>query len=168
MFNVEVRRRDDQDPLGETAQLKLADQQSGHDGLPGAGVVGQQEPHAGQLQQVVVDRLQLMWQRIDAGDRQPEVGIELPGDPERVRLQPQPQQRAVSVVPEAALKDRQSGQLGGAEGDLPESLRAGADQTERPTSVPRLGDGLHAHRLVEERAGQDLAFGGGHRGVHRS
>ena len=84
----EVRWGDDQDPLGEAAQLQLADQQPGHDRFPGAGVVGQQEPHAGELQQVVVDRLQLMRQRVDAGDRQPEIGIELPGDSERVGIQP--------------------------------------------------------------------------------
>ena len=164
----EVRRRDDQDPLGEAAQLQLADQQPGHDRLPGAGVVGQQEPYAGQPQQVVVDRLQLVRQRIDTGDRQSEVGIELPSNPERVRLQSQPQQPAVSVVPETAVKNCQSGQLRRAERDPPESFRPRADQTERPTVRPRLRHGFHAHRLVEERAGQDPAFSGGRRGVHRS
>ena len=68
--------------------MHLADQQPRHDHLPGAGVVGAQEPHARQLQQVIVDRLQLVRQRIDAGDQQPEVGIELPGDPERVASNP--------------------------------------------------------------------------------
>ena len=69
----EVGRADDQDALGEAAQLQLADEQARHDRLAGAGVVGQQEAHAGELEQVVVDRLELVRQRIDARDREPEV-----------------------------------------------------------------------------------------------
>ena len=153
----EVRRDHDQDALGEAPQPQLADQQPGHDRLPGPGVVGQQEAHARQLQQVVVDRLQLVRQRVDARDRQAEAGIEFPGNPECVGLEPQPHQRAVPVVAEAAVEHGQPGQVVGAERHLAEALGARADQAERPVGRSRCGGGLHAHRLVEQRAGEDLA-----------
>ena len=91
----EVGRADDQDALGEAAQLQLANEQPRHDRLAGAGIVGEQEAHAGELQQVVVDRLELVRQRIDARDREPEVGVELVGDAEGVGLKTQAQQAAV-------------------------------------------------------------------------
>ena len=69
----------------------------GHDRLAGAGVVGQQEAHAGELEQVVVDRFELVRQRIDARDRQAEVRIELVGDAERVCLEAEAKQAAVAV-----------------------------------------------------------------------
>ena len=73
---------------GQTIRIRSARPRSfssrmskpGHDGLAGPGVVGQQEPDPGQLQQVVVDGLQLVRQRVDAGDGEAEVGIELVGD----------------------------------------------------------------------------------------
>ena len=164
----EVRGGDDQDALGEAPQPQLADQQPGHDRLARAGVVGEQEPHPRRLQQVVVDRLQLVRQRVDARDRQREVRVELPGDAEDVGLQPQPQQRAVPVVPEAAVAHGQPGQVGRAEHDLAEALGPRADQTERPAGGTRRGDGLHPHRLVEERPGENLACAGsGWRPGHR-
>ena len=52
------------------------------------------------FEEVVVDRLQLVGQRIDAGDGQAEVGVELVGDPERVGLKAEPQQLSVAVVGE--------------------------------------------------------------------
>ena len=102
----EVGRADDQDALGEAAQLELADEQARHDGLAGAGIVGQQEADARELEQVVVDRFELMRQRIDARDREAEVGIELVGDAERVGLEAEPQQAAVAV--EGVLRRRGS------------------------------------------------------------
>jgi hypothetical protein len=49
-----------------------------------------------------------MRQRIDARDRQPEIGIELISDAKRISLQTQPQETAVAVVCEARLGDRQA------------------------------------------------------------
>src|SRR5207249_3475741 len=73
----EVGWTDDQDALGEPAQFELADEQPRHDRLTRPGVVGQQEPHTRKLEQVVVDRLELMRKRIDARDGEPEVRVEL-------------------------------------------------------------------------------------------
>jgi hypothetical protein len=63
-LEAEVGRGDDQDPFGQPAELQLPNQEAGHDGLAGASVVGQREAHAGQLQEVVVDRFKLVGQRV--------------------------------------------------------------------------------------------------------
>ena len=42
----EVRGADDEDPLGQAAQLQLADEEARHDRLAGAGVICEQEAHA--------------------------------------------------------------------------------------------------------------------------
>ena len=60
----QVRGADHQDAFDQPAQLELADQEAGHDRLAGAGVVGQQEAHARQLEEVFVDRFELMRQRV--------------------------------------------------------------------------------------------------------
>ena len=93
----EVGGADDQDALGEAAQFQLADEQARHDRLSGPGVVSEQEAHASELEQVVVDGFELVRQRIDAGDRQTEIGIELVGDAEGVRLESESQQASVAV-----------------------------------------------------------------------
>ena len=74
------------------AELEFPDQQPGHDRLAGAGVVGQQEADAGELREIVVDGFELVRQRVDAGDGQAEVGIELVGDAERIGLDAEAQQ----------------------------------------------------------------------------
>ena len=73
----EVGRRDDQRPLDQAAGLQLLEQQARHDRLAGPGVVGEEEADARQLEEVVVDRLELVRQRIDAGDREGEVRVVL-------------------------------------------------------------------------------------------
>ena len=77
---------DDQRPLDEPADLQLLEQQARHDRLAGARVVGQQEADARQLDEVVVDRFELVRQRVDAGDREREVRIVLVGQPETQSL----------------------------------------------------------------------------------
>ena len=93
----EVGRGHDQDALAHAPELELLDEQPGHDRLAGPGVVGQEEADAGELQQVVVDRFELMRQRIDAGDGQAEIGIELVGDAEGVSLDAEAKQSTVAV-----------------------------------------------------------------------
>ena len=66
----------------QAADLQFLEEQAGHDRLAGAGVVGQQEADARQLEEVVVDGLKLVRQRIDAGDGEREVGVVLVGQPE--------------------------------------------------------------------------------------
>ncbi len=51
-----IRRRHDEYAFGQTAEFQFPDEQAGHDGLAGARIVGQKKPHAGELEQVVVNR----------------------------------------------------------------------------------------------------------------
>ena len=69
----------------------------GHDRLAGAGVVGEQEADARQLEEVVVDRLELVRQRVDAGDGEREVGVVLVGQAEAVRLDAEAEALRVAV-----------------------------------------------------------------------
>ena len=69
----------------------------GHDRLAGAGVVGEQEPDARQLEEVVVDRFELVRQRIDAGDGEREVRVVLVGQAEPLGLDAEAEQRRVAV-----------------------------------------------------------------------
>ena len=100
----EVGRRDDQRALDEAADLQLLEQQARHDRLAGAGVVGQQEADARQLQEVVVDGLELVRQRIDAGDREREVRVVLVGEP---------QARGLDAEPEAQRRRRRTARVSG-------------------------------------------------------
>ena len=93
----EVRRRDDQRALDQAAGLQLLEEQAGHDRLAGAGVVGEEEADARQLEEVVVDRFELVRQRIDAGDREREVRVVLVGEPEPVGLDAEAEQGRVAI-----------------------------------------------------------------------
>ena len=93
----EVGRRDDQGALDQAANLQFLDQQAGHDGLAGAGIVGQQEADARQLHEVVVNGFELVRQRIDAGDREREVRIVLVGQTETQCLDAQAKPFRIAV-----------------------------------------------------------------------
>ena len=83
----QVRGAHDQDAFDQASKLELADQQAGHDGLARARVVGEQEAHAGEFEEVLVDGFELVGQRVHARDGKPEIGIEFVGDAERMRLE---------------------------------------------------------------------------------
>ena len=53
----EIGGSDDQDSLGQAAHPELPDEQTRHDRLARAGVIGEQEADARELEEVVVDRL---------------------------------------------------------------------------------------------------------------
>src|SRR5262249_33327347 len=93
----EVGRADDQDALSEAAELQLADQESGHDGFPCAGVAGEKKPDPRDLEEVVVDRLELVRERVHTRDREAEVWVEFVGDTQRVGLKAKPKQLSVSI-----------------------------------------------------------------------
>ena len=77
----EVGGGDDEHTLDQAADLQLLDQQAGHDGLAGAGVISQQEADARQLQEVVIHRLELVRQWVNAGDGKREIGVVLVSQP---------------------------------------------------------------------------------------
>ena len=93
----EVRRSDDQRAPDQAPGLQLLEQQPRHDRLAGARVVGQEEADSGQLEEVVVDRLELVGEGIDAGDREREERVVFVGQPEPMGLDAQAEQGRVAI-----------------------------------------------------------------------
>src|SRR5262249_24936172 len=108
----------------------------------------------GQLEQVVVNGFELVRQGVYAGDRQAEVGVELVGDAERVRLDAEPQELAVAVKPAGRITDLELAEVLGGERNLAEAFGLQPDQARNPGGSGGT-DRFHPHRLVEERTGQD-------------
>ena len=69
-LEAKVGGRYDEGSLDQPSNLQLLEKQPRHDCLSGAGVVGQQKPDARQSQEAVIDGLELVRQRIDAGNRE--------------------------------------------------------------------------------------------------
>ncbi len=88
----QAARRDDQAALEVAADQQLLDQQPGHDGLAGAGIVGEQEAQRLARQHLAVDGGDLVRQRLDLRRADGEVGVEQVGEPDAVGLRRQPQQ----------------------------------------------------------------------------
>ena len=128
----EVGRADDQDALGEPPKLQLANEKAGHDRLARAGVVGEQEPHPRELKQVVVDRLELMRQRIDARDREAEIRIKLVGDAQSIGLKAEAEQSAVAVEGVPRVENREALQILGGHRHLAKALGVCAHEAHDP------------------------------------
>jgi hypothetical protein len=58
------------------------------------------------LQEIIVNRLQLMRQRVYGADRQTEIAVELEGDAEGVGLEAEPQNVRVAIEGEGRGLDR--------------------------------------------------------------
>ena len=145
----QVRRSDDQRPLDQAAGLEFLEGQPAHDGLAGAGIVRQQEPDAGQPQEIAVDRLQLVRQRIDAGDGEREVGVVLVGQAQPVGFDAQPEQPGIAV----------KGLALGGDGQLGKLLRAQHRVMRHPRLHPAADD---LQRIAHRDRGQNLdGFGQG-------
>ena len=93
----EVRRSDDQGASNEAPGLQLLEQQPRHDRLAGPRVVGQEEADAWKLQEVVVDRLELVGEGIDAGNREREERVVFVGQPKTMGLDAQTEQGRVTI-----------------------------------------------------------------------
>ena len=61
---AQMARHHHQGAAHQAPVLELLEQEAGHDGLAGPGVVGQEEPYAVVAEHVVVDRLHLMGQGV--------------------------------------------------------------------------------------------------------
>ena len=90
-------RRDDQHSLHQSTRFEFLQQQPGHDCLASAGIIRQQKANARQLQEVAVDGLQLMRQRIDSRDRQREEWIVLVGQTQPMSFDAQTKQTGITV-----------------------------------------------------------------------
>ena len=65
-LECEVRRSNDQDTLNQTARLEFLQEETGHDGLSSAGIVGKKKSDPGKFQEAGVDGFELVRKRIDA------------------------------------------------------------------------------------------------------
>ena len=70
-----VRGADNEHALDQPAQFEFLDEQPGHNGLARTRVVREEETTASGLQQVVVNGVELVWQRVNARDGQPKERI---------------------------------------------------------------------------------------------
>ena len=73
--------------------------------LPAPASSARRKRTRAEFEEVIVDRFELVRQRIDAGNRETEIRIELVSDAERVSLKPEPEQagrrrRSSSSCPE--------------------------------------------------------------------
>jgi hypothetical protein len=152
----QVGRTDDEEAFHQAPEFQLTDEQSSHNGLAGTCIIGQEEAHAGEFEQVIIDRFKLVWQWIDAGDGEPEIRVKLVGDPEHVGLEPQAQEATVTGVGGQASLDHQSLEIATSQGDFAEALRLYAHQANFPDTGTMCTHCFHPHRLTEERPGEDV------------
>ena len=100
-------RRHDQTALQLSPDQQFLDQQTGHDRLACAGVVRQQEAHWLAGEHVLVDRADLVGQRVDRAAANRHIGIEQVGQPNPFGLRHQPEQLAVPLeAPLTATRDQ--------------------------------------------------------------
>ena len=112
-------------------------------------------------------RFELVRQRVDARDREPEIRIELVGDSERIGLEAEAQKPPVAFVGESGIGYGQGREVGGGERNPAEPLGLLADETCDPGIGPVRTNGFHPHRFVELRPDQDLSFPDGGFGFQR-
>ena len=93
----QAARADDEATLQIAARDQLLDQQPGHDRLAGAGVVGEQEAQRLAGQHRLVDRRDLVRQRLDHRGVDRQHRIEQVGEADALRLGDQPEERAVAI-----------------------------------------------------------------------
>ena len=89
--------RDDEAALKIAADQELLDEQSRHDGLAGAWIVGEQEAQRLTRKHFAVNGRDLVRQRLDLGGADGEVGIEKIGQTDAIGFGGQPEQAAVGV-----------------------------------------------------------------------
>ena len=117
---------------------------AGHDRLAGAGVVRKEEADAGQGQDVPVDSVELVGQRVDLGDGDGELGVEGVGEVRPQGLHPEAEELRLAVEGVRSACDRL---------DLPIQLLAGDCLVVVPR---RLGaNGFDAHRRTVVIHAQD-------------
>jgi len=158
----QAARRDDQAALQVAPDEHLLDQESRHDRLAGPGVVRQQEAHGESGEHRLVDRADLVRQRLDGRGADRDVGVEEPGEAEAVGFGGEAEPVAATVEGPGAgsLGDGQRG-LTVAEQDTVAQGAVGAaeDDSERVRPVPVHmddRDGHSWHDTVDRAAGLDV------------
>ncbi len=131
-------------------------------------LVGQKKAHPRELQKVVVNRFELVRQRVDPRDREAEVRIEFVGDAEGVGLEPEEKKSAIPPVGARRILDPERRQVSRAQSDSAKLLRGETNEADDPPINVVPSDRLDTHRLAEDRALQNLALAQRDRDGHRS
>ena len=97
---------------GGLPQLELLDQQAGHDCLAGTWIVRRQETQPGLGQHSLVDRLDLVGQRADAGEADRELSVVRVREPDAGRLDQETQPVGVDGSDVRAFRWRGASELG--------------------------------------------------------
>ena len=162
----EVRRGHDQRAADQAAGLQLLEQKPRHDGLAGPRVVGEEEADAGQAQEVVVDRFELVRQRIDARDGERKERVVFVGEAEAVGLDAEPKEPGVAVEGFLVGGNGQAGQLiGGEDGVVGQAgLKSASDDFD---GVTQRNKSEHLHRLRQGGAANDTPRTKRRRSRHR-
>lgn len=139
-------RGHDQRAADEAASLQLLEKEAGHDGLPGPRVVGEEKADAGQAEEIVVDGLELVRQRIDTRDGKGEERIVFVGQAEAVGFDAEPEQTCIAVEGLLVGGDGQAGQLiRRQEGVVCQAgLQSPADDLD---GISERNEGKHLHRF---------------------
>lgn len=147
---------DDQHLVDRTAKQQLFEQQAGHDGLTGAGVVGQQETDARQRQHIAIDGLDLMRQNIDRRRIHGEQRVELIRRLNAVGFNAEEKALRFAVVAERRPANaRQTGQLVGRKRPADDASRRDADAFDEHLRAER-GNFAQLHVLVWFQPGDDI------------
>jgi hypothetical protein len=115
----ERRRAEDEHPLDGGPESQLLDEEPGHDRLAGPGIVGEEEAEPALREQALVDRFELMGERVDAAQADREVGVEGIRKPDARRFD---QEEEVLRIEELRRLDGRS-KAGLVDGDLLEAAR---------------------------------------------
>src|SRR5579875_793095 len=99
-----------------------------------------------------------MRQRVDPRDGEAEIGIEFVSNAERVGLEPEAEQSAVTIEGTLWLLDGKTRELACGHRHFAKPLGIQAYESHDPAGRPVGLHRLHAHRLVEKRTGKDLSF----------
>ena len=133
-------------------------QQSGHDRLAGAGIVGQQEAQRLPRQHRLVHRGDLMRQRLHQRGVHRQRGVEQVREVDAQRLGHQPKQLPIAVeAPRPPLLDHLQARFVVAVEDLAAQLAAGSAVGELQRVGPEPARAHHRHQNIR----QDAAYGGG-------
>ena len=136
------RGAENQHPVDGLAELHLLDEQAGHDGLAGAGIVRQQEPQPGLREHPEVDRLDLVRKSADARKAHGKLAIVRVGQTDAGRLYEEPEAlgvhrldrgRSIDLLPEdgGCLVAREDGFVRCAAGQTDATLKAVAQRRGR-------------------------------------
>ena len=155
-LEAEVGGSDDQGARDEAADLQFLEQQAGHDGFAGTGVVGQQEPDARLRHEVMINGLKLVRQRVHTRDGQRKIRIVLECQRQAHGLDGEPEALRIAIEGFGVGSGFEDGEIVRREDGFIHARRVDALGNQLHGIAHRNGDD-DLHRLRKYRAAQNLA-----------